>query len=196
MPGKRIERLQIMLSEEELAAIDEWRFRHRMPSRSAAVRAMLNVAIRKEPHAEEFRHGEVAASKEVGVLAAPLNSGETAAVRRRRTVVIEPARAAAASIAILLEQAGHDVIGVLTGPRDWNNTPFKKMPDCAVIGDGLDPAAASQMADELTRHGVPFLYVKARPDEPVPDRFQDIPVIPAEVKPEDFNTFLERVCGP
>lgn len=39
-------RLQIMLSDEELAAIDDWRFRQRMPSRAAAIRQLLNVGLR------------------------------------------------------------------------------------------------------------------------------------------------------
>jgi metal-responsive CopG/Arc/MetJ family transcriptional regulator len=39
-------RLQIMLSEEELAAIDNWRFEHRMPSRAAAIRNLLNMALK------------------------------------------------------------------------------------------------------------------------------------------------------
>ncbi len=43
-------RLQIMLNEEELAAIDDWRFEQRMPSRAAAIRHLLNIAlkVRKE----------------------------------------------------------------------------------------------------------------------------------------------------
>ncbi|HVX37764.1 MAG TPA: hypothetical protein VHC71_16255 [Hyphomicrobium sp.] len=39
-------RLQIMLSDEELAAIDNWRFQQRMPSRAAAIRQLLNVGLR------------------------------------------------------------------------------------------------------------------------------------------------------
>ncbi len=39
-------RLQIMLTEQELAAIDNWRFHQRMPSRAAAIRQLLNVALR------------------------------------------------------------------------------------------------------------------------------------------------------
>lgn len=39
-------RLQIMLNDEELAAIDDWRFKERMPSRAAAIRQLLNVALR------------------------------------------------------------------------------------------------------------------------------------------------------
>ena len=38
----REERLQIMLSPEELKAVDNYRFAHRMPSRAAAVRELLH----------------------------------------------------------------------------------------------------------------------------------------------------------
>jgi hypothetical protein len=39
----REERLQIMLSPEELKAVDNFRFVHRMPSRAAAVRELLRL---------------------------------------------------------------------------------------------------------------------------------------------------------
>lgn len=42
---ERQERLQIMLSAEELAALDSWRFKHRMPSRAAAVRDLLRLGL-------------------------------------------------------------------------------------------------------------------------------------------------------
>jgi hypothetical protein len=38
-------RLQIMLDEQELAAIDDWRFKQRMPSRAAAIRELLKVGL-------------------------------------------------------------------------------------------------------------------------------------------------------
>jgi hypothetical protein len=38
-------RLQIMLSPEELEALDNFRFHHRMPSRAAAVRELLRHGI-------------------------------------------------------------------------------------------------------------------------------------------------------
>lgn len=43
--NQRGERLQIMLSPEELAALDDFRFKHRMPSRAAAVRELLNLGL-------------------------------------------------------------------------------------------------------------------------------------------------------
>jgi hypothetical protein len=45
MNGIREERLQIMLSPEELAVIDNFRFAHRMPTRAAAVRELLKLGL-------------------------------------------------------------------------------------------------------------------------------------------------------
>ena len=42
---QRGERLQIMLSYDELAALDEWRFTKRMPSRAAAIRELLKRGL-------------------------------------------------------------------------------------------------------------------------------------------------------
>lgn len=41
----RGERLQIMLTEDELQALDDFRFRYRMPSRAAAVRHILKQGL-------------------------------------------------------------------------------------------------------------------------------------------------------
>ncbi len=44
----RGERLQIMLTAQELEALDSWRFKHRMPSRAAAVRELLKRGLMAE----------------------------------------------------------------------------------------------------------------------------------------------------
>lgn len=44
----RGERLQIMLMEEELKALDDWRFQKRMPSRAAAIRELLKRGLAAE----------------------------------------------------------------------------------------------------------------------------------------------------
>ena len=47
----REERVQVMLTRDELEAVDNFRFSHRMPSRAAAVRELLRLALTavKEP---------------------------------------------------------------------------------------------------------------------------------------------------
>lgn len=44
----RGERLQIMLSADELTVLDDFRFRKRMPSRAAAVRELLRRGLTAE----------------------------------------------------------------------------------------------------------------------------------------------------
>jgi hypothetical protein len=45
MADLRGERLQVMLSPEELTVIDDFRFKHRMPTRAAAVRELLKLGL-------------------------------------------------------------------------------------------------------------------------------------------------------
>jgi hypothetical protein len=49
-PAKRLraERLQIMLDEDELVALDDFRFKKRMPSRASAVRELLKRGLAAE----------------------------------------------------------------------------------------------------------------------------------------------------
>jgi hypothetical protein len=49
MTDMRGERLQIMLSPEELTALDDFRFQHRMPTRAAAVRELLRLGLTVAP---------------------------------------------------------------------------------------------------------------------------------------------------
>ena len=44
----RPERLQIMLTLDEVKALDDWRFANRMPSRAAAVRDLLRRGLAAE----------------------------------------------------------------------------------------------------------------------------------------------------
>ncbi|MEJ2375085.1 MAG: hypothetical protein P8Y53_20425 [Pseudolabrys sp.] len=45
---KRGERLQLMLTEEEVTALDDWRFKKRMPSRASAIRRLLKRGLAAE----------------------------------------------------------------------------------------------------------------------------------------------------
>lgn len=46
--GKRLTRLQIMVSDDEIRALDDWRFSERMPSRAAAIRELLRRGLGAE----------------------------------------------------------------------------------------------------------------------------------------------------
>jgi hypothetical protein len=64
-------RLQIMLDDGEVAAIEDWRFKKRMPSRAAAVREI----IRRGLAAEGFNLANTGQrSSDLGVLSTPANT--------------------------------------------------------------------------------------------------------------------------
>jgi hypothetical protein len=71
MSEKRAERLQIMLTVEEAVKLEDWRFEHRMPSRSAAIRALLNLGLRANSELvdQSALLGRAVSSPDIGVLA-------------------------------------------------------------------------------------------------------------------------------
>lgn len=75
---ERAERLQIMLSPEELAALEDFRFKNRMPSRASAIREILRRGL-----GVNGEHSAKAGSKssDFGVLDSKLNGrrGQTRA---------------------------------------------------------------------------------------------------------------------
>lgn len=64
---KRTEKLQVMLSDEELQAIDDWRFAHRLPTRAAAIRELLKRGLRSRPDPDDTP-GERTPSPDIGVI--------------------------------------------------------------------------------------------------------------------------------
>jgi hypothetical protein len=64
MMDTRGERLQIMLSQEELTLLDDFRFSRRMPTRAAAVRELLRLGL-----AAQLIDGDGQKSSNYGVFA-------------------------------------------------------------------------------------------------------------------------------
>jgi hypothetical protein len=69
----RGERLQIMLDVEELALVDDFRFKKRMPSRAAAVRELFKRGLA----AEGFQTAAPGSkSSDFGISGSPQNGGQ------------------------------------------------------------------------------------------------------------------------
>ena len=60
----RGQRLQIMLTPQELRKIDDWQFMRRMPSRAAAVRALLKLGLAVDAGRAGFESQDGGASQE------------------------------------------------------------------------------------------------------------------------------------
>ena len=65
---QRGERLQIMLDDSELKALDDFRYRNRMPSRAAAIRELLRRGLAGVGYAVDITG---ARSGDFGVIRAP-----------------------------------------------------------------------------------------------------------------------------
>jgi hypothetical protein len=83
-------RLQIMLDEAEESAIEDWRFKKRMPSRAAAVRDLIRRGLAaegfdlaKSGH-KSSDYGVVATPEGGGGTAGRLNGGDPQDPRRQR----------------------------------------------------------------------------------------------------------------
>jgi hypothetical protein len=70
---QRGERLQIMLDEKELGALDDFRFKNRMPSRAAAIRELLRRGLAQNGSSADFTG---ARSEAFGVISAPDGSAD------------------------------------------------------------------------------------------------------------------------
>ena len=68
MGRERIIRLQIMLDDQELEAIENWRFKTHMPSRAAAVRELMRRGLAAEGFKVAHMGG---ASESYGVVNSP-----------------------------------------------------------------------------------------------------------------------------
>jgi hypothetical protein len=75
----RGERLQIMLSPDELTVLDDFRFKQRMPSRAAAVRELLKRGLAVEGYS--IAHAG-AKSSDYGVIDGKTEGGKAPASRR------------------------------------------------------------------------------------------------------------------
>lgn len=73
MGRERLVRLQIMLDNAELEAIETWRFQSRMPSRAAAVRELMRRGLAAEGFKVANGRGH---SDSYGVLSSPLSNEE------------------------------------------------------------------------------------------------------------------------
>ena len=69
MSGKRTSRIQLMFDDEELSALDEWRFNMRMPSRAAAMRALMRFGLKLDVEASDLNTDPATvASNKIGVV--------------------------------------------------------------------------------------------------------------------------------
>ena len=159
---KRAERLQLMLTLDEIDAVERWRFEHRMPSRSAAVRSLMNLGLNSETAQAEpdILIRDQISSSEIGVVdnskkverALGLDPGaETAILVAGSDALI------AHGLKNLLSEAGFAPIGPMLDFADAEKELKQTNPAATVLDLHADDAGAMKFARSLNRRGVPLL---------------------------------------
>ena len=181
MAQKRAERLQIMLTLEEVKKVEEWRFENRMPSRSAAVRALMNLGLNSDVVLDRPALSEGAiSSSDVGIL--ENESVETLAPEasqdRPDVLVVEKDFLVSRGMKDLLDAGGINVIGPVPGWKEAR--PHLNSADlaAAVIGEPDSNDELRQIVERLSARGVPFLFCLARePKACLPRSLWSAPVV-------------------
>lgn len=70
-------RLQIKISDEELQAIDDWRYANRVPSRSEAVRRLVQIGLRAEREMPKLLEHDAVGSHAIQDISDTLNNAGT-----------------------------------------------------------------------------------------------------------------------
>ena len=78
-------RLQVMLDQDELTAIDDWRFKQRMPSRASAIRELLRIALQTETVdlADPSKR-----SQDFGIVGNGSDGDSEAEIHRRQSILV------------------------------------------------------------------------------------------------------------
>lgn len=158
MSAKRAERLQVMLTIDEVRRVEEWRYQNRMPSRSAAVRALMNLGLRAH-----------AVLDQAALLEGAVSSPDVGVVENGLIVDSDAERAAILAVAVdglvgqglarLLDRAGFRVVGPARGPAEARAFASHDNVAAALLDGGAGSEVVNKVADQLAGQGIPFVII-------------------------------------
>lgn len=189
---KRTEKLQVHLDDEELQAIDDWRFEHHMPSRSAAVRALLHVAL-KGRHGFAAKPVGTISSREVGVVeSTPELEAALGTARRRKVLLVEDEYLVAAGLASIMEDLGYEIIGPAGDAERALALVEEAAPDLAVLDVGLGSETSFRLAETLRDRRIPLIFCTGVSPE-LPDALKSTPVVVKPFVKKGISAALEKL---
>ena len=126
---ERPERLQIMLTSDELAALENWRFDKRMPSRSAAVRELLRRGLASDG----FLRPSKASSRRTTESCPQTATRNNRNLAVGRALQLNGAWFRRAGVAPLFATGATGSLGRVGGPRRATPSSMMPAPPCAVL---------------------------------------------------------------
>jgi CheY-like chemotaxis protein len=176
MAPKRNERIQILLNDEELAAVDEWRFDNRMPSRSAAVRALVHVALKGRGKTQVKPEGAIS-SRDVGIIdSSPKLEAALGTGARKTVLLVEDEFLVALGLESMIEDLGFDILGPVSSTEEAMELIGKTRPDAAILDVDLGRETSFALAEHLQKSRVPLVFCTGVKVE-CPESLKDVPML-------------------
>jgi CheY-like chemotaxis protein len=113
----------------------------------------------------------------------------------RRVLIVEDEYYLAADLELALEAEGAGVVGPIS---DLPNALYEVARggfDAAVIDINLNGEYVYDLADELRRRGIPFVFATGYSREDIPLRFSDVLRFEKPFEPAGIARHLLRLCG-
>jgi CheY-like chemotaxis protein len=194
LPNKRTDKIQILVDDEELEAIDEWRFEHHMPSRSAAVRALLHVAL-KSRGPKSVRPSVVLTSRDVGVVeSSPELQAALGTGARKKILLVEDEYLIAAGLGSIVEELGYDVVGPVSETRQALELIDRSTPDAAVLDIDLGKETSLGLAEILMRRRIPLVFCTGV-NVDLPESLRSVPVVTKPHVREEIGAVMRSLIN-
>jgi DNA-binding response OmpR family regulator len=107
-------------------------------------------------------------------------------------LVVEDEALLAMELEELLDGAGCTVVGPFSDVARALDAAHRERIDVALLDMNLNGEMVYPLADELTRKGVPFLFVTGYGALDVPERFRSITRVAKPIDPADLANELQR----
>jgi PAS domain S-box-containing protein len=114
--------------------------------------------------------------------------------RQTRVLVVEDEALLAMELEELLDTAGHSIVGPFASLARAIDAAQREKIDVALLDTNLNGEMVYPVADELTRRGIPFLFVTGYGPLHVPDRFRSVTRVAKPIDPAALAGELQRCC--
>lgn len=115
--------------------------------------------------------------------------------RNHRVLIVEDEYYLAADLEAALRSESADIIGPICELSGAFHAVDMGGFDAAVIDINLHGEFAYDLADELKRRGIPFVFATGYSPEAIPSRFSDIIRFEKPFDPASIARHLVRLCG-
>ncbi len=110
----------------------------------------------------------------------------------RRVMVVEDEALVAMLVEDALLDAGAEVVGPAATVADALALMRLRMPEAAVLDLNLAGETSTPVADELAKHGIPFVVATGYGADGLPPGHTNAPVLAKPYDPADLTAALER----